>query len=83
MKYSDRQDAELHNVKLLSLYTNKISSPTELYTLLNNDPASVFEPKRYGIEYVTHIIGHAPITAEAAMRMRKLFPESKVRYIYI
>ena len=83
MSEHDRLDAETCNVKLVSLYTRGVGSPTELYETFNNDPRSVFDPKNHGIRNLTHIVGHAPITAEAAVRMRKMFPGSKVGHVLL
>jgi len=83
MSEHDREDAETYNVRLVSLYTRGVGSPTDLYETFNSDPKSVFDPKIHGISNLTHIVGHAPITAEAAVRMRKMFPGSKVGHVLL
>ena len=83
MSEHDRADADAYNVRLVSLYTRGVGSPTELYETFNSDPKSVFDPKTHGIQNLTHIVGHAPITAEAAVRMRKMFPGSKVGHVLL
>ncbi len=69
----DQQDADNNQVTLIgpALDANVQQEPelsSEIYIQFNTDPLSLFPNLSRVIPFVTHIIGHSPLTGEAAIR---------------
>ena len=78
----DRSLADDNDVTLISLASNE-DSASELYALFNENPSDVFCDIYNKVPHVSHIVGHSPVTAEAALKLKEEhYPNSRVILFY-
>ena len=78
---SDKKAAEKSNVVLISLGNS--DGKKDLYKKFNASPEEYCKNLKAQVPFVSHIVGHSPVTADAALRLRSsLYPESKVILFY-
>ena len=71
---ADLEDAQNHNVTLVGPQcTGSNAGVTPNLTLLNENPEQFFSHIKGLVPEVTHIVGHGPITAAAAIKLRDLY----------
>lgn len=80
---AEKKDAQKYNITLL--YANRgetQNNMTDAMCEFNNDPFSVFPDIKRQLPDVGHIIAHSPITTNAALKLRDLYPNAKVILVY-
>ena len=79
---TDRSLADENRISLVSLDPGR-GSERQFYERFNESPAEFFADAQKSIPHVTHIVGHSPITAKAALVLRRqLYPDSGVILFY-
>ncbi len=78
----DQNEADENHVTLLSLAQNG-ESMDQMHAKLRDDPLAVLSPLTQAVPHVSHIVGHSPITAEAALSLRdEVYLYAKVLLFY-
>ena len=78
---SDKKDADLKNLKLL--YSTCDNSDVSPYKILNENPTNLFPNILNDMPPPTHIVGHSPVSAAAALKLKEsMFPQSQVILFY-
>ena len=80
----DKRDADNNGIVLICPSENgEKFQPSKMWQKFNSDPLSVFPMITRVIPSVTHIVGHSPVTAEGAVKLRQIcYQESKVLLFY-
>ena len=80
---AEKREIQDNNVQLIYANMNGATDPQKLYPKVNEDPLSVFPDIGNQVSNATFIVGHSPITAQAALKLKdEVYPNAKVILFY-
>ena len=79
---AEQEEADNNNITLISP-TETVDDPVKMVQRVNESPSQVYGTLKSQVPYISHIVGHSPVTAEAARKLKEeLYPESKLLLFY-